>query len=774
MTETIVINSSEESLSENPVIVGDTQIAFEAHLRLNMGFHDEEITTLRRESVKILSRSNFSEEVGMCVGKIQSGKTTSFTSVCALARDNDIPISIVLGGTNNILLNQATKDLENLRVAANHPIKVMKAQRSQQETGAYDPSSERFTSTCQNIIDSWVQEDDERLRQSLIITVMKQHANLINFNEGLEKIEFKGQKILIIDDECDQYGLNTLVRESEESATNILVDELRDIVPNHTYLGYTGTPQANMMLPLGESLRPSFVCTVSPGKRYVGGADFFPKIDQSENPLVRIIPAHDMDSEEMPADLINALMVFVVGSTVEYFEKNNNFTFRSMLIHPSHLTMAHYQCFSWIRAKLQEWKSFIENKERGEIEKEDYLELIEEFKEAYDDILTTVDNAQSFNEEFQLILGKIINTCEPVEINIRGGATPRIDWDDPKYRVIVAGQAVDRGTVVQGLTVTYLSRPGGVGYMDTIEQRARFYGYKRDYFKYCRVFSTQEVAENLTDYVFSEEDMWQRIKAVEDRPFNEIRKEAYVPLGLRQTNPKKHQPTFRIRASDGWISPTTPHHPRHRKLNRKVMKGWVDLNFPSFVDWSQGECNVMDAFGTDLAIRPPLDQIATYARHKVIEFSLREIWEGFLGQIQMDQIIDRNRFGSLTAIFLNAMNNNDEDRVKVFLMSSGEERMRRTKNFESGQPEKNQIQNFYQGPTQGRPWYPGDRKFFHPDFYTIQIHHLSIRDHNETETSVINDIWGLTLHTPNSILNRFVLEGERLDTDDDPGEEEHE
>ena len=42
------------------------------------------------------------------------------------------------------------------------------------------------------------------------------------------------------------------------------------------------------------------------------------------------------------------------------------------------------------------------------------------------------------------------------------------------------------------------------------------------------------------------------------------------------------------------------------------------------------------------------------------------------------------------------------------------------------------------------------------------------------ETSVINDIWGLTLHTPNSILNRFVLEGERLDTYDDPGEEEHE
>lgn len=779
MTETIVINSSPETLSENPINAGETQIAFEGHLRQDKGFYDEEITTLRKESVQILSRSDFSSEVGLCVGKIQSGKTTSFTSVCALARDNNIPICIVLGGTNNTLLDQATKDLENLVVASNNPIKVIKAQRAQQETGAYDPSSSRFISTCQSLLDSWVQEDDERLRQSLIITVMKQHANLNNFNAGLQHIDFREQKVLIIDDECDQYGLNTSIREedNQESSTNILIDQLRDIVPNHTYLGYTATPQANMMLPLGEILRPSFVCTVSPGKNYVGGKDFFPKTgpEVSENPLVRIVPQHDSELEEMPADLINALMVFIVGKTVEYFKKGDEFKpFRSMLVHPSHLTFDHYQYFSWIKAKLQEWNSYIEHKDRGELEKEDYQEMIEEFKEGYEDILSTVNDPHPFDEEFHTILGKIVKSCEPIEVNIRGGATPRIDWRDPKYRIIVAGQAVDRGTVVRNLTITYLSRPPGVGYMDTIEQRARFYGYKKDYLEYCRVYCSQEVAEHLADYVFSEDDMWERILAVKDKPFNEIRSEAYVPLGLKQTNPQKHMPTFRLRTSDGWISPSTPHHPRYRDLNRRIIKEWLDLNLQNFVDWGQNECNVMDAFGTDLAIRPPLDDIAPFARHQIAEFSLREVWEGFLGQIQMDQLIDNNRFGQLTAFYLNAMNTDEEQRIKVFLMGSGTERMRRTKDFESGQPERNQIQQYYAGRTSGRPWYPGDRNFFDSELYTLQIHHLAIRDHNDPKRAAISDVWGLTLHTPRSILDRFLIEGERLDPDDDPGEEEHE
>ena len=46
---------------------------------------------------------------GLVVGYVQSGKTLSFTTVIAMARDNDIPLVIVIAGTSVPLVNQ-TRD----------------------------------------------------------------------------------------------------------------------------------------------------------------------------------------------------------------------------------------------------------------------------------------------------------------------------------------------------------------------------------------------------------------------------------------------------------------------------------------------------------------------------------------------------------------------------------------------------------------------------------------------------------------------------------------
>ena len=64
------------------------------------------------------------------MGKIQSGKTTSMTSLCALARENDIPISIVLAGINNTLLHQASDDMSALKSSVSLSIKLARTQAS--------------------------------------------------------------------------------------------------------------------------------------------------------------------------------------------------------------------------------------------------------------------------------------------------------------------------------------------------------------------------------------------------------------------------------------------------------------------------------------------------------------------------------------------------------------------------------------------------------------------------------------------------------------------
>ena len=49
---------------------------------------------------------------GLVVGYVQSGKTLSFETVIAMARDNEFALSIVVAGTSNPLFDQSTGRLK--------------------------------------------------------------------------------------------------------------------------------------------------------------------------------------------------------------------------------------------------------------------------------------------------------------------------------------------------------------------------------------------------------------------------------------------------------------------------------------------------------------------------------------------------------------------------------------------------------------------------------------------------------------------------------------
>ena len=71
------------------------------------------------------SQNNNLNNTGLIIGKIQSGKTLSFTSVMALARDNGYRIVIVISGRTNLLLKQTIDRLKNDLVKNDKFIKVL-------------------------------------------------------------------------------------------------------------------------------------------------------------------------------------------------------------------------------------------------------------------------------------------------------------------------------------------------------------------------------------------------------------------------------------------------------------------------------------------------------------------------------------------------------------------------------------------------------------------------------------------------------------------------
>src|SRR5262249_55050199 len=185
---------------------------------------------------------------GLVLGYVQSGKTLSFTTVAALARDNAYPMIIVITGVATNLLDQSRGRLESdLRLQNNRNWRLFLNPRPDQRQAVAD------------VLADWA---DPKLpvyrRQTVLITVLNHSTHLRNLVALLRELDLARTPVLVIDDEADQAGLNTQVARGRESATYQRLVALRQCLPHHTYLQYTATPQAPLLINLIDTLSPRF------------------------------------------------------------------------------------------------------------------------------------------------------------------------------------------------------------------------------------------------------------------------------------------------------------------------------------------------------------------------------------------------------------------------------------------------------------------------------------------------------------------------------------
>ena len=88
----------------------------------------------------------------------------------------------------------------------------------------------------------------------------------------------------------------------------------------------------------------------------------------------------------------------------------------------------------------------------------------------------------------------------------------RRQWRQANTWIFIGGEVFGRGFVVKGLTTTYMPRDtaASTSYnMDTLQQRARFFGYKAGYVDLLRGWFAEPVVEKYQDYVDHEEYLWE-------------------------------------------------------------------------------------------------------------------------------------------------------------------------------------------------------------------------------------------------------------------------
>ena len=503
-----------------PQLVEDGEAQRLLQRQANMGLPESARGEIMQSGLGIIARCvspnemEDGQETGLVVGYVQSGKTLSFTTVAALACDNRFPLIIVLSGTKKNLYSQTVKRLRS-DLDLEHPDGrwvIFEAQTRNPD----------LSQQLRRLLEKWDQPELPGLpRQTALIAVLKTRQRLDGLTDALRQLDLRGRACLIIDDEADQHGLNNKVRQDETSSVYGALLSLRDALPRHTYVQYTATPQALLLISVLDSLSPRFGWTLEAGAGYCGGQSFF-----EDGRLVSTIPDHDLhaideESDGGPPDsLLEALRLFYIGVAVQAYHRGRNEPtqqHRSMLVHPSMFKLDHLRFKRWVDGATDSWIELFELPP----DDQDRDELVQIFYTAYNDLANSVEIYRQQNEDHETVpafedilvyLPQSMRSTRTWEVNSRElEEWTQDNWNSAHSHILMGGENLGRGLTVNGLITTYMPRGRGSGVADTIQQRGRFFGYKRNYLGLCRVFLAGDVRGDYENYIDHESYVMQEL-----------------------------------------------------------------------------------------------------------------------------------------------------------------------------------------------------------------------------------------------------------------------
>jgi hypothetical protein len=514
---------------------------------------------------------------GLVVGQVQSGKTANFAGLMALAADNSWNIFIVLSGTiENLRVQTQARLLDDLnKGGANSWHQLQKVlpitaiDNDQSPARLILDNKDRYMKVC-----------------------LKNVNRLTNLRDWLfhDPNVAQHMRIIIIDDEADQAGINTLANKADEyTKINNLIREIvhgSKLDPDEklyrkqvtygamNYIGYTATPYANILNETGEnSLYPRhFIRLLRPSKYYFGPARIFGEpefngidmwreipdgtrksdvdlpeykmaIEEPVNELKHIQEIHRGLTEELPQTLKEAICWYLCCAAVFRYQKKQHPS--SMLIHTSQKISSHTNLRKAIQLWLNDCKSEVLSLCRCVWEKEtsrlpldtyysqcnsieghpEYPKNIIEDYPLYDDFagyitellkkVSHIELGNDVNEPLKWHNG--IHICEDNchagedgDYQLRLMYPPKEKRDFSHAFIVVGGNTLSRGLTLEGLVSSYFLRTTTTT-IDTLTQMGRWFGFRRGYELYPRIWMTKDTFLKFKRISLSEKSLREEI-----------------------------------------------------------------------------------------------------------------------------------------------------------------------------------------------------------------------------------------------------------------------
>lgn len=715
-----VVSDNKEYYSALPIIGEKTISLVDSFKNLD----DDEKATLISEAQDILSHCHFPGTNGcitnIAVGYVQSGKTMSFTTLTALAADNGFKIVIYLTGTKTNLQDQTYERLCN-------------------DIRRIEDSSDYFKiipdgqSTIAGIKDYLHDED-----YVLLLPILKHYKHIESISNIFKDQSIQelllGRAVLIVDDEADQSSFNTYARKNankedweddDYSKTYASINELKNSLPCHSYIQYTATPQAAFLVDNNDVLSPKFHTVLTEGKGYTGGKFFFKSTDHQyviTIPDKEVYHSKENPLNDKPDSFLKALMQFFVSVAI-VVRLQKRIEYLSMMIHIDGRKESNEKFKKWTDETISEWaKMFREDRE--DIAWPSFKQKI---RDAYEEISKYVANRPSFENVLEVMHKVLKNKSTYL---IQGNSNNKIDWKSSNAHILVGADMLNRGFTVEHLSMTYMPRcPKGKSTADTIEQRCRFFGYKKKYSDIIRIYLPQKSIDEFNAYVDHEEILRTNLKQC--KTLQEFAQQAKTMV------------------IDPILRPTRTNILSSKLINSK-MKGWRQMRSLSHMDKNK---EYVDSFRVGIKNwKLDHDYNNPMRNHNVAEVPV-EVFVDFFKRISYSDLPNITRKIATIQYLIHLKECECINSVKVYDIACGEVRERKL----SGN-----IPNNLQEGRAANDSYPGDKAVRCEDTICVQLHHILIKD----SSSVVygkKDLYNFAIYYPENLNKGYTF----LDEDEE-------
>ncbi len=678
------------------------------------GVSDDEWDLVRDTAAKILCQCppptcGAARATGLALGKVQSGKTLSYTALTALAIDNGYRIVVVLAGTKNPLLEQNYNRLcGDLQVATRPNLIPFKNPQPLDEA------------VIRNVLQGG---------GNALIVVLKHRGRIDNIRRLLSVPELRGYPTLIIDDEGDEASLNTQFRRGRRSAVYDSILSLRGALQTHAYIAYTATPQANLLIDGLDGLTPDFGVLIEPGQGYCGGSVFF---GDSLTSYVRVVPVAEADAINVvgiPDGLRDSIASFLVGAAIRHLREPQ--AWHSMLVHNSTLRVDHERMRLAVQSLIELWEQTLGLPDTDP----SCADLLQSLRTAYDDLGTTVTNMPLWDEIRQQLSNEI--RLEVWMVNsLPLGRDPVGTPFRLRNNILVGGNMLGRGVTIPGLAVTYITRMADETNADTLEQRARWFGYKQSYLDLCRIFVPARLRDHYSELLASEDDFWDSLERNERQGLSIVDWPRMFMLdmarGIRPT--RQNVAAYRQFRGHGWdIQTTVVLDVAVAQSNVQVVRDFFATHPGSVQRYGNTPHILVDDCPTEDVITDLLVKVDAENTDWETEYNIEYLTRLLMG-------------GQLP-------------RLDVVFMSAGDTRARARARDVNRNEIENEVDNPMQGPSPGRQpgdpdYYPGDRGI-HSNRVQLQVHLVQLRG-----SDVVTTVFALHIPDDGRYDLRYVVRGE--------------